>query len=230
MSTPSPQFLSDLVAQLRVSKAEYANTHDPIKQRTVWIDVLDCIMRTILEIPAVAHEGLLTPLAHLSTSLVDLRFGTADPALQPYRPAHRPPNPGRVRFRAHAAAASELLKRNGATAGDADTWVAKRLSSLGYRQPGSRGDTRITAVTIKGWRKAAREGSRGEVMRDTFELWMRSDVQWEIDRFRILDPHLEHDKEERLANLEHSEMVPALMVIEFIRRDFSPMERRQIGL
>lgn len=224
MTTSSREFAPDLVRLLRAANAEYANAKDPIGRRKVWIDALDCVMRALLQEPTVAHEGLLWPLDILRTSLVDLDSGTPDPALEPQKPKHRPRNPRWVRLRANAAAASELLKRNGATAADADEWVARRLNRFGYRLPGSRGVAYITAATIKAWRKVIREASCGDLMRDTFELWMRSDVQEVFDMFRILDPYLEHDKEERLGKMKHTDMVPALMVIKFIRKNFSPLD------
>src|SRR5262249_60611882 len=134
MRTLSPEALSHLVDSLRKVRAEYAITESPIKQRTCWINELECVLRTLIQVPEISNEGLLIPLGHLYDNLIDLNFGTADPGLQSHKPAHRHPNPRSVRFRALAAAASELLKRNGATAADADGWVAQLLGRLGYRQ------------------------------------------------------------------------------------------------
>src|SRR5262249_22220705 len=98
MRTMSPEALSHLVDSLRKLRAEYAITESPIKQRTCWINELECVLRTLIQVPEISNEGLLIPLGHLYNNLIDLNFGTADPGLQPHRPAHRHLNPRSARF------------------------------------------------------------------------------------------------------------------------------------
>jgi hypothetical protein len=169
MTTLSSEFVSGFVDLLRGLRARYENTKVPEQQRDVWIDLVLILQRAGREIDPVDREGLLEPISDLVVSLYCLDYGVAEPPIQPRKLEHRPQYPRAALFRAHAAAASELLIRSGATASKADSWVATRLSREGYQKPGKSADRRITATTIKAWRKAAREGRPDELLRGAFE-------------------------------------------------------------
>jgi hypothetical protein len=173
----SSEFVFGFVDLLRWVRDQYENTKDPAEKRALWIDLVRILHRMGREIdPVVDREGLLAPLNDLVVSLYSLDYGVADPPLQPRKLTHRPPHLQGALFRGSAAAASELLIRNGATATEADSWVAKRLSKEGYQKPSKSADPRITAATIKGWRKEARERRPSELVRAQFEPWWKTAI------------------------------------------------------
>jgi hypothetical protein len=161
-------------------------------------------------------------LNELIYSLHCLDYGAVDPPLQPPKLTHRPSDPRWALFRGYAAAASALLIRHGATASAADSWVAKRLSKEGYERPGISGDTRITAATIKGWRKEARERRPGDLLRAAFNTVLEGELpRWDQEYLTLLPaafPEILFDCgiEERVANVGYSEMLHCLSVIDMI--------------
>ena len=178
MTILSPDFVSGFVNSLRWVSKEYKKAKDPEEKLEWFMRDLQILRRMDREIdPAVDREGLVAPLNALVSSLFSLDYGIADPLLRPRKLKHRPTDPRWALFRGGAAAASELLIRNGATASEADFWVAKRLSREGYQKPGKSADPCITEAadpciteaTVKGWRKAASEGRPDELIRDQFE-------------------------------------------------------------
>jgi hypothetical protein len=171
-------------------------------------------------------EALLAPVNDLVLSLFSLDYGIADPPLQPRKLNHRPPSLRWTLFRGRAAAASELLIREGATAPDADSWVAKRLSKEGYQKPGKSADPRITAATIKGWRKAAREGRPDELVRAEFETVLE-DGDPQVREYlpelsAIYEVLFRYGEEEPAKNIAYSGMMQAVTVIDLICAHFPP--------
>jgi hypothetical protein len=170
MTILSPDFVSGFVDLLRWVHEGYADAKDPTEKREWLGRELNILRRMAREIdPAVDREGLLAPLSHLDISLFSLDYGVADPLLRPRKLKHRPTDPRWALFRGGAAAASQLLIRSGATASEADGWVAKKLDREGYQKPSKTADPRITGATIKGWRKAASEGRPDDLIRAEFE-------------------------------------------------------------
>jgi hypothetical protein len=159
----------------------------------------------------------LFPLDALLVSLCSLDLGTAEPPLQPVKLNHRPPDPSWAYFRGGAAAASEQLIRHGARASEADAWVAKRLSRAGYHKPGRSPDTRITAVTVKGWRKEAREGGPGKLVRTAFDTCLEDAQRAEYSpQVAVLYGEILLDGTEPPLNVEGEGMFRCLTVIELI--------------
>jgi hypothetical protein len=228
MTELSSEFVSGFLDLLRHHLARYANTKDPEEQRDIWIWLVRILHRLAREVdPAVDRKGLLSPVIDLVESLFSLDYGVADPPLQPLKLKHRPPNPRSALFRGFAAAASEFLIRNGATASDADTWVSNRLSRAGYQKRGKSADPRITAATIKGWRKAAREGRPGDLVRGAFDIWFDTDSPRE-QLLRLVAPLypaiLFADRIEIPANVGVGRMLPSVSVMELIFSEFPPSD------
>jgi hypothetical protein len=228
MTILSPDFVSGFVDLLRWVSEGYADAKDPAEKREWFIRELNILRRMAQEIDlAVDRQGLLAPTIDLIYSLYCLDYGTADPPLQPIKQMHRSQAPRWAQVRGRAAAASELLIRNGAIAPEADAWVAKWLNSKGYQKPAYRGDTRITAATIKGWRKAAREGRPGELMRAEFHTWLDNDGPRE-ELLRLAAPVypalLFLDRIEPPANVDLVGMLPSVSVLEVLIAEFPPPE------
>jgi hypothetical protein len=186
--------------------------------------VLDLLLNMGLELdPAVGREDLLSPVIDLIESLFILDYGVADPRLQPRKLDHRPPDPRWAFFRGEAAAASELLISRGTTTSAADAWVAKRLSGSGYQKPGKNADPRITAATIKGWRKEAREGGPGELVRRAFDTMLDDDspLDRHLPEFSVKYEELVRKGiEQRPAGLPLDGVLQALAVIDIMCRNF----------
>jgi hypothetical protein len=107
--------------------------------------------------------------------------------------------------------------------------VAKRLSREGYKKPAKSADPRITAATIKGWRKAAREGRPDELLRAEFETVLE-DGDPQVREFlpelsAIYEVLFKYGAEERLKNIAHSGMMRAVTVIDLICAHFPPPEK-----
>jgi hypothetical protein len=226
MTALPSEFVIGFVDLLRWVRTGYENTNDPAVKREWFRRQLRILGRMAREIdPSVDDENLLTPLNELIFSLYCLDYGTADPPLQPVKQTYRSQAPRWAQFRGWAAAASELLIRNGATAPEADASVAKRLNSEGYQKPAYRGDTRITAATINGWRKAAREGRPGELMRAAFHTWLDNNGPRE-ELLRLVAPAypalLFLDRIEPPANVDLAGMLPSVSVLEMLFAHFPP--------
>jgi hypothetical protein len=229
MTALSSEFVFGFVDLLRWVRDRYEDAKDPAEKREWSIRELNILRRMAREIhPAVDREGLLAPLNDLVLSLFSLDYGVADPSLRPRKLKHRPPDPRWALFRGRAAAASELLIRNGATASEADSWVATRLRREGYQKPGKSADPRITVATIKGWRKAAREGRPDELIRAQFETVVE-DCDPQVREYlpelsAVYEVLFQYGAEERLKNVAHSGMMRAVTVIELICAHFPPPE------
>ena len=226
MTELSSEFVSDFMHFLRWVHDRYEGAKDGETQRHLWIDLIEILRRMAREIDReVDGEGLVAPLNDLVFALFSLDFGVVDPPLQPRKLQHRPSNPRWALLRGRAAAASELLIRNGAPALATDAWVAKRLSREGYQKPGKSTNPRITAATIKGWRKAAREGRRDELMRAEFETVLE-DRDPQIKKFLPeVSAMYESLLKEKSANVWHSCFMRSLTVIETICAHFPPPEK-----
>jgi hypothetical protein len=211
---------------MRWLHAQYKATKDPKKQRYLWTLYVDLLLRMGLELdPAVGRENQLSPVIDLLESLFNLDYGVADPPLLPRKLEHRPPHPRWAFFRGNAAAASELLILNGATASAADAWVAKRLSGIGYQKPGKSADRRITAGTIKGWRKEAREGGPGELVRRAFDAMLDDDSPLDryLPEFSVKYEGLVNNGiEQRPAGLPLDGVLQSLAVIDMMCSNFPP--------
>jgi hypothetical protein len=94
--------------------------------------------------------------------------------------------------------------------------VARRLSREGYGKSGIRGDTRITATTIRGWRKAAREGEPNDLMRIEFERWLDKDgpLQETMQMFAPIFPALLYLARHDAFHIETVKILPSLTVLE----------------
>ena len=118
--------------------------------------------------PTVDQDRLLAPMYELCTALMSLDHGVAVPPLQRRKLNHRPPDLRHALFRGYVAAASEILIRSGTSGTAADAIVAKRLAKAGWKG--------ISAVTVKGWRKAVREAAPGDLMRGIFDNWLNDEA------------------------------------------------------
>jgi hypothetical protein len=229
MTILSPDFVSGFVDSLRWVSEEYKNTKDPEEKLEWFMRELQIFRRMALEIdPAVDREGLAAPLNALVSSLFDLDYGIADPLLRPRKLKHRPTDPRWALFRGGVAAASALLIRNGATASEADFWVAKRLSREGYQKPGKSADPCITEATIKGWRKAAREGRPDELIRVQFKTVVEDRDPQVRECLHELSAVYEflfrYGKEETLKDVAPSGMMHAVTVVDLMCAHFPPSE------
>ena len=116
MTALSSEFVFGFVDLLRWVRDQCEDAKDPAEKREWFIRELNILRRMAREIdPAVDREGLLAPLSDLVLSLFSLDYGIADPLLRPRKLKHRPTDPRWALFRGGAAAASELLIRNGAS-------------------------------------------------------------------------------------------------------------------
>ena len=227
MTALSSEFVLGFVDFLRWVRDGYENAKDPTVKRDWWTLELRALGRMAREVdPAVDRLGLLFPLNDLLEALYSLDVGTAEPPLQPVKLKHRPPAPRWALFRGYAAAASELLIRNGAAASGADYWVAKRLSRAGYRKPGRSADARITAITIKGWRKEARERGPGELIRAAFDTCLEKDFPFEkyLPQVAALYRQIFPEGGIKTASAELKAFLRYLTVIEVIVSLFPPSE------
>ena len=176
MDGPAREFRSDFVGHLRKVNECYEGCADPEEKRELWAHVIRMLIFLADKFePALTQDGLLNPAYDLCMALYSLDFGVAEPPLQPRHLKHRAPAPRSALFRGYAAAASQLLIGGGARATVADAIVAKRLGKIGYQKAAIRGDRTITAYTIRGWRKEAREGRPGSLMRAAFDTWLDED-------------------------------------------------------
>jgi hypothetical protein len=201
------EFVSEFVNLLRYVHDKYEKSEDGSRKREWLAMALGLISRMVREIhPEIDREDLVSPVTKLIDSLSCLDYSTIDPALRPPKLTYRPIDPRWALFRGYAAAASALLIRDGATASMADACVARLLSGEGCQKPGGSGDTRITAATIKGWRKEAREREPGDLLRTAFRNAVEGeDSIWGEEFLRELtatypDTLFEDGIEKRAAN------------------------------
>jgi hypothetical protein len=180
MDGPAREFRSDFVGHLRKVNERYEACADPEQKRELWAHVIRMLIFLADKFePALTQDGLLAPAYDLCMALYSLDFGVAEPPLQPRHLKHRAPTPRLALFRGYAAAASQLLIGGGTRASVADAIVAKRLGKIGYQKAAISGDRTITAFTIKGWRKEAREGRPASLMRAAFDSWLDKDSSLE---------------------------------------------------
>jgi hypothetical protein len=135
-------------------------------------------------------------------------------------------------FRGYAAGASALLIQSGATALVADTWVAERLRRRGSLKPDTQADRRITAATIKGWRKEARERGPGDLVRTVFDLCLKNNsplgrhLPYAGSEYpeELLERLAKRGSEFRPANVSRNGMLYSLIAIAYAVGKFPPPE------
>jgi len=162
-----PQF-PGFIKIFREMKAAFAREADPREKRRLWQMQLLAIIAIVDKFDQDV-EGLSGPLRDLHLALQALEFGAIEPELKPRKTVGRPQELRAAVFRGHAAAAAALLIRGGFSAGLADRLVAGRLDGSGYQRP-SGGS--IIEATIRGWRKEAREGDRGDPTRLAYDHFL----------------------------------------------------------
>jgi hypothetical protein len=151
----------------------YYHTTDPQKKRAAWVVQLQVVVELLNEVAIISawDESLVLPLRDLYLALLSLDDGTTEPPLKARKVRGTTPSMKSTMFRAHAAGASAVLMRCGWLENVADAWVATRLDALGYKKAPISRDRKITAGTIRGWRKEARENLDGP-MREMYDQWL----------------------------------------------------------
>jgi hypothetical protein len=173
-NSPAQALAAVIEEKLRRGKSWYDKARRPDDQRAALGFMIAATIDLINSIEPWRREKLGDPLRDLLAAFMSLEIGTVEPLLR-----HEPRRGNRSSVseklvHAYAAAASAMLMRGGWSEGDADQWVAKRLSKAGYLKGSSaRADTNsITAATVDGWRKAAREAAADDPLRMTYEQWL----------------------------------------------------------
>lgn len=125
----------------------------------------------------------LQGLHELGLALEALDGGFAEPILQPRKVKGHPQSAKAALLSGFAAAACEALKRGRVPASIADCVVANCLNAMGYQKstlaplPRARRSAeaqRLTASTIKGWRRKVREARPGDTTREQYR-WATED-------------------------------------------------------
>jgi hypothetical protein len=226
---PSPEFISRLAAKLRFTNDVFDRTTNPHNKRMQWINQIRMLIDLGNKFEAFGKEELLLPLENLLWALHSLEWGFVELPLAPRKVEHRHRSLTAAALRAHAAAASEALLRVGFSPSRADIAVADQLAKLGYRRSSIGGDRTITASTIKGWRKEAREGDADEPMRTFYELLLRSPpsplarvvsylderIDWQQAEMRIVSGSVEtecaHSAHELVAWLKYDDIFESIL-------------------
>lgn len=164
-------------------KAEYDAAIDPNLRRRTLSRLIFCLAALVnshepWRRAAPRRAGLAAPLRQLIVAFDSLDEGAVEPLLGPSRAASggRPRGQGWLRVRAFGAAASAILMRGGWTEGDADKWAGGEIHAAGYSLRG----TRITAGTVKGWRKECREAPADNRLRMIYDDLIREVADAEI--------------------------------------------------
>jgi hypothetical protein len=163
---------------LRHYKAEYDAAIDPDLRRRALSGLIFCLAALVNNHEPWRRAGLAAPLRQLILAFDSLDEGAVEPLLGPSRAASggRPRGQSWLRVRAFGAAASAILMRGGWTEGDADKWAGGKIRAAGYSLRG----TRITAGTVKGWRKECREAPADNRLRVIYDDLLREVADAEI--------------------------------------------------
>jgi hypothetical protein len=178
--------------KLRRAKSVYDQARRPEDRRLALGFMITALMDLVDSIESWRNDDLSAPLRELLTAFLSLEHGAIEPLLRSQRKGGRPPLVRDRLIRGHAAAASEMLLRAGWKESAADRWVAERLSRDGYiKGPSEREDIAlITATTICGWRKEARERPTDDALRAMYELWL--DAPYSDDAEKAAGRIIEH--------------------------------------
>jgi hypothetical protein len=151
--------LTELARGLIQGKQMYCGGTTGAEQREGVKASLAAVLAFLHGFPEVAELDLDLPLGVLGRALVGLDRGYVEPLLERTPPDTRPERIDLNLLRGYSAAAAEIL-RPSLGLDEACKKVAKRLKDAGFRLPSDRaGGRAITAKTINGWRRKARNGS-----------------------------------------------------------------------
>lgn len=156
---------------MKEAKANWSGA--PERQRLAMVAALEAATGVLRGVDEFARDHLDAPLTELQKALLNLDHNRVAAILEPTRHDKVQADKSAAMMKGRAAAALQLLLDAGEN--HAAELVAGALTTAGISKPkGGTGDSaRITAATVKGWRKDAREGSADAPIRVRYEAMLK---------------------------------------------------------